>query len=53
MTHFTVLLILKSLDTIHDLLHPFFKDDVDNSDLDKILVKLEKIESEINEMKNK
>lgn len=44
MTAFTVAIIIKSLDTIHDLLHPFFKDEDNIEDLNKILKKLEDLE---------
>jgi hypothetical protein len=42
---------LNVLDLIHDSLHPFFKDEPDNKDLDKILEKLKSIEEEIKEIK--
>jgi len=47
----SITIILNVLDLIHDSLHPFFKDEPDNKDLDKILEKLKSIEEEIKEIK--
>ena len=45
--------IIKLLDFIHDSLHPFFKDEPDNKDLEIILKKLESIEKEVKDAKEK
>lgn len=49
MSSFTVFLVLKSLDLIHDLLCPFFRDnskkELNEDQLHKIAERLDKIES--------
>lgn len=50
----TIAMIIKLLDMIHDLLCPFFHDKQQHTqDYDKILAKLDQIESTIIQLKDK